>query len=222
MRLFFLTILVIANFESYSQKESSDFVSISGGIGNKEGSIYGAYLHTWKLGKARKIEIGTGVRLTSYFSKGKYYTSAPAKLANTGDNIDSLFISRPQLNSFNLAILLAYHITPRITAGFNIDALGLSFGGNQNATYLTEGASLVASAKPTSFNILQVGNNDKGMLNSEFFIQYRILNKSSLKIAYQYLFTEYTTTTAVQQIPEANDRFRYKSGLLSVGISYLL
>ncbi|MDZ7646567.1 MAG: hypothetical protein U5K54_04975 [Cytophagales bacterium] len=42
---------------------------------------------------------------------------------------------------------------------------------------------------------------------------------SQLKVAYQYLFTEYTTDTEVQQLPEPNDRFRNKSSMLSVGIT---
>jgi len=38
----------------------------------------------------------------------------------------------------------------------------------------------------------------------------------------QFLFTEYTTSTKVQQLPEQNDRFRNKSLLLCLGISWRL
>lgn len=221
MRIALLILFIIPTIESYSQKEMNNQLILSGGFGKEAASIYGSYFHTWKLGKQKKFEVGLGMRLTSYFSKDKYYTSAPASLAGNDDNVDSLYVSNPQTNSFNLATYLAYHFTPRFSAGFDIDALGLSFGGKQNATYLAEGASLAASAKPTALNILLVGNNDRGMLNSEFFAQYKLNGHIHLRMAFQYLFTEYTTTSKVQQQPESNDRFRHKSGMISMGVSYL-
>ncbi|MDZ4663996.1 MAG: hypothetical protein SGJ15_03905, partial [Bacteroidota bacterium] len=59
-----------------------NYGSITGAIGNSQGSISIDYFHLWKLGTAKKIEIGVGGRFTSYFGSNQYYSSAPAALAN--------------------------------------------------------------------------------------------------------------------------------------------
>ena len=78
------------------------------------------------------------------------------------------------------------------------------------------------NAKPTSFNILLISDNDRGSLNSELYGKYYWNEKWGVKLAAQFLFTEYTTDTEVQQFPEPNDRFRNKSLLIAAGISYKL
>jgi putative salt-induced outer membrane protein YdiY len=65
-----------------------------------------------------------------------------------------------------------------------------------------------------------VGDNDKGSLNSHLFVRYKLSDHLGLKVAYQYLFNELTTTTKVQTIPSANDRFRAKSGMVYLGLNY--
>ncbi len=213
--LFFLGTTVM----SIAQDSTVSYGSLSGSAGNSQGSVYVDYFHVWKLGKSRKMEVGLGGRFTSYFGSKQYYSSAPASLAADDNKIDSLYVQNAQVNALNVAIHLGYRFSPRFGAGFNIDALGFSFGGKQSTTYLSEGESQVASAKPTTLNTLLIGNNDHGTLNSEFFLRYFFKNDFAVKIAYQYLFTEYTTETHVQQLPEVNDRFRNKSSMISLGIT---
>jgi hypothetical protein len=57
--------------------------------------------------------------------------------------------------------------------------------------------------------------------NSEFFARY-LLDENGESKEVQFLFTEYTTDTEVQQFPEPNDRFRNKSLLFMAGVSYKL
>ena len=123
------------------------------------------------------------------------------------------------MNTLNLAINVGYRISPKFGVGFNIDAVGVSFGGKKEGSYINGNQGQATSAKPTSFNVLLIGNNDKGSLNSEFYLRYFIKEKFAIKLAYQYLFIEYTTDTKVQQLPEANDRFRNKASLFSLGIT---
>ena len=80
----------------------------------------------------------------------------------------------------------------------------------------------MTSASPTPFNILLVSDNDRGSLNSEFYGKYLLNEKWAVKLGAQFLFTEYTTQTKVQQFPQANDRFRNKPLLLCVGVRYKL
>jgi long-subunit fatty acid transport protein len=128
-------------------------------------------------------------------------------------------LQSPQINAINLALNFGYRISPKFGVGFNIDAVGFSFGGSKDGSYINGNVGQVTSAKPTSFNVLLIGNNDKGTLNSEFYARYFFNDKLAIKLAYQYLFLEYTTDTQMQQSPEANDRFRHKGRLFSVGIT---
>lgn len=122
----------------------------------------------------------------------------------------------------NITINLGYNITPRWYAGFNIDAIGFSFGGEKNGRFITNNAGQTVSAKPTGFNLLLISDNDKGSLNSELFVRYQWNKKWAARLGYQFLFTEYTTATEVQRFPEANDRFRNKVSAVLFGVSYNL
>lgn len=205
---------------SFSQDHSTaNYGSLTGAIGSSQGSVSVDYFHLWKLGKSKKFEVGLGGRLTSYFGTSQYYSSAPASLAADEKKSDSVLLQSPQVNAVNLAINLGYRLSPKVGLGFNIDAIGFSFGGKQDGSYINGNQGQITSAKPTSFNILLIGNNDQGSLNSEFYVRYFIKEKLAIKLAYQYLFTEYTTETAVQQLPETNDRFRNKASLFSLGLT---
>jgi long-subunit fatty acid transport protein len=212
---FYLPCLVL-----FSQsRQAANYGSFTGAIGNRQGSVSIEYFHVWNLGKANKIEVGVGGRFTSYFGSGQYYSSAPASLANDVANTDSLLLQSAQINALNAAVNIGYRLSKKLGVGFNIDALGFSFGGSQRGSYINETQSTSTVGKPTGFNLLLVGNNDQGSLNSEFYLRYFFADKIGLKIAYQYLFTEYTTETKVQQVPETNDRFRNKASLFSVGVT---
>jgi hypothetical protein len=201
------------------ESKTVDYASFTGAIGSNQGSVSLDYFHLWKFGKANKIEVGLGGRLTSYFGTSQYFSSAPESLAADEKKSDSLLLQSSQVNTLNLAINLGYRISPKFGAGFNIDAVGFSFGGNKDGSYINGNQGQAISANPTSFNILLVGNNDQGSLNSEFYLRYFFKEKLAVKLAYQYLFVEYTTDTKVQQLPEANDRFHNKASLFSLGIT---
>jgi long-subunit fatty acid transport protein len=217
--LLLLLICFIPLYAASQDSKSINYGSFTGAFGSRQGSVSLDYFHLWKLGKSNKIEVGLGGRFTSYFGTSHYYSSAPAALAGDESKSDSLLLQSPQVNALNIAINLGYKISSKFGVGFSIDALGFSFGGKQTGSYINSNQGQATSAKPTSFNILLVGNNDQGSLNSEFYVRYFIKEKLAVKLAYQYLFTEYTTDTKVQQLPEANDRFRNKASLFSLGIT---
>jgi hypothetical protein len=211
------------------------FSELSFGIGNKQSSVVAGYFYNWNIrkkklyageqitamGKSKSFIIGTGLRISSNFGKGSLYTSAPSALAGDVNKTDTLFTSSPTMVGMNVLINLGYNITPKLQAGFNIDVIGFTVGAESKPTApFNPSGFLISSAKPTPFNILLVGNNDRGTLNSELYARYKITNKFGVKLAYQYLFTELTTNTKVQTTPEANDRFRNKSRLINIGFSY--
>jgi len=223
--------LIVLNFSFAQESKTINYGSFSAGIGNSQGSLALDYFHNWRLGKKQRFEIGVGARFTSYFGSSQYYETAPAKITTGSsgpgslfkeiikENIDSVFIKSVQVNAFNLAFDFGYHISAKVRLGFNIDVVGFSFGQTKNGTYVNGATSVQVSGKPTGFNGLGIGDNDHGSLNSQFYAQYFLSDTWAIKAGFQYLFTEYTTDTEVQQFPEANDRFRNKSGMFSVGVT---
>jgi hypothetical protein len=228
--------LIITTFllNVYGQNKKQN-VSLSTAFGSNQFTIASQYQYLWQLGKKHKFGIGTGVRLTNNFGNLNYYTTAPAKLTSGKSgpavffaddllqNIDSVYFKNTQVNSLNITVNFTYQITPKILVGFNIDAIGFSFGGSKKGTYFPNvGVGTDVTAKPTSFNLLLVSDNDLGSLNSEFYGKYDFNNKWGAKLGFQFLFTEYTTSTKIQTTPDGqkNDRFRNKSSQISLGASY--
>ena len=220
---------------AFAQKVKQD-ASLSFGFGSNQFTTALQYQHIWLLGKKKKFGIGTGARLTNSFGNKNYFTTAPAKLT-TGksgpgvffgndlvQNIDSVFFPKTQINALNATINFTYDITSKIKVGFNIDAIGFSFGGSKQGTFLPNAgiAPVAVTAKPTGFNALLISDNDLGSLNSEFYGQYSINKKFAAKLGFQFLFNEYTTNTKIQTTPtgDKNDRFRYKSGGVTIGAVY--
>jgi hypothetical protein len=231
--IFFSLIFVSANAQKRPSTEQATSFSLA--FGSNQFTTTLNYQYLWNFGKKKQWQMGTGARLTSNFGNKNFYITAPAKLTSgkTGPgvffadqiapNIDSLYFVKTQTNALNITVNFGYKINDKFTVGFNIDAIGFSFGGNQTATYYgNAGAVGAATAKPTSFNLLLVSDNDLGTLNSEFFAQYNFNKKWGAKLGFQFLFTEYTTSSKIQTTPsgDTNDRFRNKSSEISVGATY--
>ncbi|HET9056008.1 MAG TPA: hypothetical protein VFN30_04085 [Chitinophagaceae bacterium] len=226
-----LTVGNIASAQSTNLKRNQ-FADFSASIGDKQGSVALSYVHNWGLGKKRKFEIGIGGRLTSYFGQNRYYRTAPAIITSgsTGPfvifkedietNIDTLLINSPQVNSLNATINFGYHINSKWYIGFNIDAIGFSFGGKKPGRYINGASGQLTNAKVANFNVLLISDNDRGSLNSELFGKYNFNKKWGVKAGVQFLFTEYITDTKVQTYPRANDRFRNKVPAFLAGVSY--
>jgi hypothetical protein len=196
------------------------YVDLSAGFGSSQAGIVAGYFHNWHFGKKNRLFIGTGVRFNSYFGSDINFLSAPSDLASEESKTDTLAVPKSNIFATNVLINLGYSFNSRLQAGFNIDLIGFSLGSEKTASFIANGSTTPAKAKPTGFNLLLVGNNDIGTLNSEFYLRYRISPKIGIKAAYQYFFAELKTDTKVQTIPEKNDRFRNKASLFNVGISY--
>jgi hypothetical protein len=216
------------------QASNYKFIDANLAIGDSEGSLAFSLNYDRGVGKRKKIIIGLAGRLTSYFGKNQYYVTAPAELTsgstgpgvlfkeNIEANMDTFLIKTSQVNCFNLALTLGYNLSERISLRFSIDAIGFSFGKSVDGNYINGTEGLMESARPTTFNLLLISDNDKGSLNSEFFARYLLNDKWAIRGGVQFLFTEFTTDSEVQQFPEPNDRFRNKSLMFSAGVSYKL
>jgi len=210
------------------------FIDVDGAIGNTEGTIAVSFNLDKNLGKKHRIVAGLGARFTSYLGKNQYYITAPAELTsgdtgpgvifkeNIDANIDTFLIKTAQVNSLNLLVTLGYNVSTKLLLRFNIDLIGFSFGKSANGNYINGSQGAMEPSDPTPFNLLLVSDNDKGSLNSEFFARYLLKDKWGVKGGVQFHFTEYTTDTEVQQQPAPNDRFRNKSLMFMLGVSFKL
>ncbi len=231
---FLLASLVFISHLSFSQTKNQRYADLSiAAVGGFSPAL--SYNYNWGLGKRGKFKIGTGIRFT-YFAKGKTdLITAPASLTsgekgpqvlfteNILSNFDTLKVSKVGAGYINIPIHLQYSFSQKFEVGFNIDALGLSFGSKQSGTfYASDSRSLnktTQTAKPTTFNLLLVSDNDLGSLNSELYARYWVNDKIGFRAGLSFQFVEYRTDKV---LTFENDRFRTKNLLPMLAISYKL
>lgn len=211
--------------------QAFDRLSLNTAAGKNEQQLSLDVSRYWQYGSS-KLWLGLGVRGTSQWSADQNYKTAPA-LLTTGqegpqviflsdkkNNIDDLRLQNTQVTSINAVVQILYQWSEDWGIGTNIDVIGGSFGKKQkgrftpkqdDGTYPDE-----VSARPTPFNLLLISENDRGSLNSEFYVHRNLGQGWGLKFAANFAFTEYTTT---QRLRNNNDRFRRKSLLPSLGLT---
>ena len=240
IRLFYLLVICFAGSNLRAQQEQAPrihaFLDFTAAFGNQEGTASFSYVRNWRLGKMRKLEIGLGARLTSYYGVKREFYTAPANLARSStvpfvivfagheeQNLDTLTVQRPFTNSLNLSANFGYRFGRKWYAGFNIDLVGFTLGRTTSGILLSNGTTATEPmAKPSSFNVLLTGDNDYGSLNSEFFLKYNVAPRWDIKAVYQFFFTEYNTQSIYQKAPNGTEvyRFRNKANLFGLGVSY--
>lgn len=220
-----------ASVQTNSYKFNNNFdLALSTNGSQSSGAL--SWVHFHAVTKKKRFKIGYGVRFTSQVGSNLTYVTAPAKLTSkqTGpqvlfskiyyENIDTFFVSSTRHNLLNLSINLQYTIKDKLDIGFNIDAVGFSFGKKVNGTYSSYQDKInmqEQTAKPTSLNLLLVSDNDIGSLNSELYARYWFSPKWAIKGGASFLFTEYTSTNKLRL---ENNRWRNKSLMAMVGITF--
>lgn len=201
-------------------------LSLSVGKGTFSVAASGFRLHPVALKK--KFYLGYGLRYTGFFGSNKNYITAPAEVSEGNffkpqnkAKLDTITFATTQANSVNLNVHLAYAINPKLLIGFNIDAIGFSFGSPRGGILQSNGVLSSVQAEVSSFNILLTGDYDKGSLNSEFYGLYALNDKFSLKGGISFIFTEYTTYQKIASNFN-NDTFRNKNLGLMLGVAYSL
>jgi len=239
-KILLLSAAVSATYITYAQESATvptgfkyrnNFdLNISGG--NNQFATNLAWTHFGIL-KKHKFKIGYGARFNSTFGSEKKFITAPARISTgrTGplsffskpkkDQLDTLVLGNPQVNSLNLTINFQYSFSPRFDVGFTIDAIGFSFGNEQTGAFNSAEAppqiSRVQHATVTPFNVLLIGDNDIGTLNSELYLRYYPWKSLGISAGAGNLFVEYTTD---DKLTFDNDRFRSKTIMFSLGLTY--
>jgi hypothetical protein len=229
--------VLLSGFEVTSHAQTSvkeDVVDVGVGFARHQGTLVAGLTRNWLLGRHQRFVVGVGTRFTSFLGRNQYYVTAPAKLTSGGTgpfvifkenitaNMDTFLIQKPNVYAINAMINLGWKFSTKLYAGFNIDAIGFSFGGARRGNHINGPFGQMTNSEVTTFNALLVSDNDKGTLNSELYARYMINDRWGMRAGFEFLFTEYTTDTPVQQFPEPNDRFRRKSLMFMIGTSLKL
>jgi hypothetical protein len=224
-------LLLMALTTTFAQRYRAADVAVSFGTGFAPAVSYSQLY-------GKKFKYGLGLRFTSYIAGQTDLITAPAKLTAGKESfaaflepkkittqLDTLRLTNAQSNSLNLVIHLQYSIRPNIEVGFNIDAVGLSFGGKQSGTFIAKQTDAqgkinnnkIQTGSPTALNLLLVSDSDIGSLNSELYGRYWLNDKIGIRAGLGFQFVEYTTT---QKLAFDNDRFRSKILQPMIAISY--
>jgi hypothetical protein len=234
--LFFISFSALAQQPTQNYWHKNTIIDLAFAAGKNQYSEAFALTHLHHYGKHNNFSIGYGLRFTNYNGFGLSYTTAPAKYTSTKqnlgtifsddipENIDSLRVNKVATSMLNATIHLQYNYK-KLFVNFNIDAFGFSFGKKNQGNYSLQAQSIdqslsynrEQSIKPTTYNLLLTSDNDIGSLNSEFSIGYWFHKKYGIRLGYCFLFTEYTTAETLRL---GNNRFRNKSQMALIAISY--
>jgi hypothetical protein len=176
-----------------------------------------------------KFHINPGVRLSVYNGNDLEYITAPAEYTANDDQVDTITQYSVQNNFANLYVRIGYDFTEKLSLSFDIDVVGVSFGGESDYKSFGPGKALQDKgpvpanqsvvSSPTALNVLLVGDNDLGSLNSTLSLTYNPTKRIGIDLGAGLVFTEYTTNDKVGY--DGNDRFRNKNMMGYLGVSYL-
>ncbi len=225
-----LVVLILNCFDSFSQKNKTSLAAFDLSI-STNADFASAEAFSWyrihPLALKNKFSLGYGIRYTAMQNNHQKFVTAPANVSEGNffkkqneAKLDSFFVPSSVIFSFNAMIYLHYQINKKLSVSFNIDAIGFSFGKKLNGTFEAYSLNQTPSnqnAKVTPFNALLTGDYDWGSLNSEFSVNYKLNDKWVIRPGITFLFAEYTTTN---KLTFNNDRFRKKTLLPMIGLSY--
>lgn len=218
---FFLAVTCVqAQNATFPKKESN--LDLALGMGENSSFSYAFSWNTsYGMFSSNKFRLGYGIRFSGFTGSDLNYITAPADLTGEDATIDTLLVNSPHSMGLSALINLQYQFSSKFKLGFNIDVIGVGFGSTDNSTFISSENTgqypQTLESSPSSFNLLLGGDNDQGQIKSEFYISYALSEKTWLRGGMDMTFSEYTT---VQELTNANDRFRYKPVMVFLAVSY--
>ncbi len=123
----------------------------------------------WRLSVGSRLALGAGARLTYYAGEAGEYRNQGA----TAIALPATLEIDPSVWGLNLMVSGQVRLIRRLIAGANIDVAGIAGGPDRSAG----GASL----EPAPWSLLLYGDDDRGSLNSEFFLGYDLDDRFQLR-----------------------------------------
>lgn len=210
---------LLAAAAAQGEDRYSRTVDIAAGIGASKATGALAWNHYLGIGESRRLKLGLGARLSSFFgSGGLAYSTAHADLIKQG-RVNDLTISDARTSALNLAFVSRLRIVSRLEAGFDIDLVGTGFGPSRTGAYRSAAASLSGPqpADTATFNLLLGGKPDRGQLDSEFHLTWWWSNRWAVRGGFSHFLSEYRTA---RSLDSGADRFRHSANLGFLAVSF--
>jgi hypothetical protein len=144
------------------------------------------YSQTLVMGKNNNFAIGTGLRITSFFAKGKTYSGIESK----NKNVSIVPYPRANTTAFNIPLILELQ-TKKVLIGANFDLIGFAFGKRRDSLIVSNPDRLFLdslSVKPPSLNLAFGG---RGFTNNEVYIGFKPQEELTIKVGISLLFSQY-------------------------------
>jgi len=187
------------------------------GLARDRGTVAVSWNHLLAVLPGR-LEVGLGARLTTFRATGPlvFRTGDPGLIRD--DRVNRLIISDPWVTSLNAQLLAVVRIAGGLEAGFDIDLVGYSFGPGRTGDYEATDPTFAGprKARVSAFDLLLFDIRDRGQLNSEFFLGYRLDPVWTVRGGLSHVATEYRT---VEPLDGGNRRFRRFTNQWFVGVS---
>lgn len=159
-----------------------------------------------------RFSYGAGLRLT-------HFTSGGHQLDGRGSSkSEFLHVNSPRLTALNAAVQIRFRLLGRadskhpLSLGFNIDLAGVTFGPARTALRRPPiGLYEFGQATPVRANLLLGNTNDRGTLNSEFYLNLRVAPRLNARLAFGHLAAGYSFD---------GNRYQRFFNLAVVGVSY--
>jgi len=230
--------LTVATAQPAGGHRAGSFFDLAASASSGRFSAAASWARMFSFGKRQRLQVGYGLRLTSFVAAHQFYTTAPAKYTSTRQdiatifsetiaaNIDTLTTATAATYCLNATFNAQYRVTRHWDVGLNIDIAGVSFGPKEKFTVISSALDAhqqpVQYGSPTRFNLLLTSDNDIGSLNSEFFARYWITAKVGVRAGYTFLFSEYRTDhdLSFDHGRIVNDRYRHKAAMALLAVTY--
>ena len=230
-----LALLLLHNTAfSQTQRLSKVMSHVDFGFGIKQKNAIPAisYSQLLEIDKRGLLQVGWGMRMARFMGQDVPFITAPALLTtNKGGlssigaplvsaNIDTLLMPKAQLTSLNFMVALQLQVG-KFNIGANADVFGLALAGTRAGTLATN-ESIKWNNSPQSAstglgNLRLFGDNNLGNLNAEVYARVWLGQQVGVKFGYFFSTSEYQT--AEKNLPNNNDRFRYRQATPFISIT---
>ncbi|NOT06956.1 MAG: hypothetical protein HOP28_02000 [Gemmatimonadales bacterium] len=133
-------------------------IDLDASAGAGKGAWRAAASGQWRLAAGSRLTLSTGLRLTYYAGKPASYRNQGSITATLPDRLEI----DPAVFGLNVMIGAKLRLVKFLSAGANIDVAGVAAGPARQES----GVAL----RPARGSLLLYGDNDRGSLNSEFFV----------------------------------------------------
>lgn len=163
---------------------------ISVSFGSGEQTTLGTVSLGWdhRLRRWHRVQVGYGIRISVFGGESQEFREAESDVPP--DQRERITIADPRLVAVNFFAQAQVAVLAGVAAGFNIDVIGIGFG--PSLTGIPVGATTPDSTVTGQhFNLLQGGIRDRGSLNSEFYVAFRVLPRVVLRGGFAHAVSGY-------------------------------